>query len=108
MENTLTFQFDVEKSEMQRLYEQNNFEARIDAAVAYEVPRPDAGTRDRLMHECFCCKKRTVRYCDADTGEEIALISHVTPTPPNPRHPYTVICRLRIGNTVYEAAVPKI
>ncbi len=92
---------------MLRLYDENGFDARLDRFTAMEIPAPDAGTRERIMHEGFCCKKRTVRYSDAETGVEVALVAYVTPTPPNLRKPYRIISRLRIGDTVYEAAVPK-
>ncbi len=92
---------------MQRLYNENGFDAILQRCIALEIESPDAGTRELIMHEAFCCKKRTVRYCDAETGDEIALISHVTPASSNPRKPYQIISRLRIGDAVYEAAVPK-
>jgi len=107
MEKTPDFEFDVEQSDLQRLYDANNFETVLKTCVANEIPDPDAGTHKLLMHEVFCCKKRTTRYSDAVTGDEIALIADVTPTGTNPRKPYRIISRLRVGNTVYEAAVPK-
>lgn len=92
---------------MIRLYDENRFDAHLKRCTTVEIPSPDAGTRGLAMHEGFCCKKRTVRYFDAETGAEVALIAYVTPTPPNPREPYRIISRLRIGDTVYESAVPK-
>jgi hypothetical protein len=106
MDETLTFQFDVGKDEMQRLYEENGFEAQLERLVANEIPDPKAGTFELELHESFCCKKRTVRYCDGD--DEMALICHVTPAPAYPRAPYNIIQRLRIGKTVYVAAAPRV
>jgi hypothetical protein len=105
MSDTPTFQFDVAKPEMQRLYDENNFDAALAHCVESEVPAPNAGTRELLMHEGFCCKKRTVRYCDKDTGDELALVSYVTPAPGVPWGPYRIISRLRVGDVVYEATV---
>ncbi len=90
---------------MQRLYDENHFDAILDRCTASEVPAPDAGTYELLLHETFCCKKRTIRYSDQDTGDELALISHVTPVPGVPWGPYRIISRLRIGNVVYEASL---
>lgn len=92
---------------MQRLYDVHGFDTLLVSYTASELPDPGAGTQELIMHEVFCCKKRTVRYCDA-AGDERAIICWVTPARGTRREPYKVVSRLRIGNIVYEARVPKV
>ena len=90
---------------MQRLYAEHGFEAKLLTCPSIVIPQHDAGTIGRIMHEGFCCKKKTAQYFDPITGDEIAVVSQVTPTPPNLSTPYLLISRLRIENIIYQASI---
>jgi hypothetical protein len=91
----------VEQLELQRLYVDQAVEHKLQLCLTKNIDAPDAGTDARINHEVFCCKKKTIRYFDPVTGDEVALISYVTPV--TGRQPYISISRLRIGEIVFVA-----
>jgi hypothetical protein len=105
MTTSPTFQV-IKQTEIQRLYAEHGIEEKLLSCESEELPVPYANLHDKEMHEGFCCKKRILRYFDPISHCEIALISHVTPTPPNQKEPHITISRLRLGDIVYEASLP--
>jgi hypothetical protein len=95
----------LEQNEMQRHYH-DFVEPRIATLSATIIPEHNAGTAERTMHEAFCCKKTTILYCESGTGDEVALISHITPTIQSHLKPTIIVSRLRIENEILEAKLP--
>lgn len=88
---------------MRELYHERAMDGYLSTCTREPVAACDDGTPARRMHEIFCCTKRTFRYLNPVTGDEVALISHVTYSPPNPNPPYSIITRLVIDGVRYEA-----
>jgi len=108
MTTTSAYQF-VPQDEMRTLYHEHGMEAYLLTCVKEPVPSPLDGTPAQTMHEVFCCKKRTFRYSDPISQNEVALVSYVTPTmPPNPRPPYIIVSRMVINGIRYEAELPTV
>jgi hypothetical protein len=96
------------QNEMRELYHNRGMEAYLLTCVKEPVPSPFDGTPAQMMHEVFCCKKRTFRYINPVSQDEVALISYVTPTPPNPKAAYIIVTRLVIDGVRYEAELPMV
>ncbi len=92
----------VEKTETLRLYLEH-VKPRLDKLSAKIIPPHNAGSEELLSHEAFCCKKTTSSYSDLDTGEEVALVTQITPVPGSKIEPSTIVSRLKHGDELLVA-----
>ena len=56
-------------------------------------------SQKELEHEIFCCQKEIFRYIDSN-DDEVALVADFTRS--HDKSKQRVICRLRIGDHLYE------
>jgi hypothetical protein len=86
---------------MLELYTNRGIAEYLDSCIKLPV----VGPRD-MMHETFCCKKRTFRYLDPNTRDEVALVSYVTDSTPLPKPGYIIVGRMLIDGQWYEEELP--
>ena len=82
---------------MEAIFVEHKFEEKLQKCRKDSVGQQK--TQGVLMHEAFCCKKDIFRFIEPETDDEIALIAEYIKLDQSKAR---VICRLRVGNDVYE------